>query len=205
MREARCAMAPRVEAKRDGRVDAGELAALACHVAECAACRALERDFERLADLAQRPSAPPATPAEHERGRAALILVAAMEVAPDRMTPGPVQLAPDGTAPLSHRRPASVGTARWIAISLAAALALALFSSFSSSSALPRRGASRPAVARHLPPLPRLATEEADFLALTALQRAGRTEAAAEAARRYLARYPTGAHRAEAQAIAAGR
>jgi TolA-binding protein len=44
--------------------------------------------------------------------------------------------------------------------------------------------------------------EDADFLAIVALQRAGKQEAAAQAARQYLRRYPEGARRAEARAIA---
>ena len=44
--------------------------------------------------------------------------------------------------------------------------------------------------------------EDADFLAIVALQRAGRHAAAALAAQRYLARHPAGARRAEAAAIA---
>ncbi|AUX46827.1 uncharacterized protein SOCE26_083360 [Sorangium cellulosum] len=44
--------------------------------------------------------------------------------------------------------------------------------------------------------------DEADYLRAIALQRAGRTAEAAAAARRYLARRPKGAHRAEAKKIA---
>lgn len=44
--------------------------------------------------------------------------------------------------------------------------------------------------------------EDADFLTIIALQRAGRHAAAARAARSYLAKYPSGSRRAEAQAIA---
>ena len=45
-------------------------------------------------------------------------------------------------------------------------------------------------------------TEDADFLTIVALQRAGRHAAAAQAAQRYLAKYPNGARRSEAQVIA---
>ncbi|MEZ4443590.1 MAG: FecR domain-containing protein [Polyangiaceae bacterium] len=44
--------------------------------------------------------------------------------------------------------------------------------------------------------------EDADYLRIVALQRAGRHAAAARAARAYLARHPRGARRAEAEAIA---
>jgi outer membrane lipoprotein YfiO/FecR-like protein len=46
-------------------------------------------------------------------------------------------------------------------------------------------------------------SEDADFLVIVALQRAGRHAAAAQAARRYLERHPHGDRRAEAQVIAA--
>lgn len=46
--------------------------------------------------------------------------------------------------------------------------------------------------------------EDAAFLAIVSLQRAGRSADAAEAARRYLARYPRGDRRAEAEAVAKG-
>ena len=44
--------------------------------------------------------------------------------------------------------------------------------------------------------------EDADYLTIVALQRAGRHAAAAQAARHYLARYPKGARRAWAKTIA---
>ena len=44
--------------------------------------------------------------------------------------------------------------------------------------------------------------EDADYLAIVAMQRAGRHAAAAQAARQYLARYPNGARRSWARAIA---
>lgn len=47
--------------------------------------------------------------------------------------------------------------------------------------------------------------EDAAFLTIVALQRAGRREAAAAAARDYLGSYPAGRRRAEAQAIAASK
>jgi len=47
--------------------------------------------------------------------------------------------------------------------------------------------------------------EDADFLAIVALQHAGRHAAAVQAARHYLARHPQGARRAEAAAIARRR
>ncbi len=45
-------------------------------------------------------------------------------------------------------------------------------------------------------------SEDADFLRIVALQRAGRHAAAANAARNYLAKYPNGSRRTEAAAIA---
>ena len=45
--------------------------------------------------------------------------------------------------------------------------------------------------------------EDAAYLSVLALQRAGRREAAVAAARRYLQRYPRGYRRSEVQAIAA--
>ena len=47
--------------------------------------------------------------------------------------------------------------------------------------------------------------EDAAFLTIGSLQRAGRAAEAAEAARRYLAAYPNGYRRAEAAAIAGHR
>ncbi len=47
-----------------------------------------------------------------------------------------------------------------------------------------------------------LRSEDAAFLVIVALQRAGRHEAAAVAAREYLASYPSGYRRGEAQRIA---
>jgi TolA-binding protein len=47
--------------------------------------------------------------------------------------------------------------------------------------------------------------EDAAYLAILALQRAGKRDAAAAAARRYLARYPNGYRRAEVEPLAAGK
>ena len=57
------------------------------------------------------------------------------------------------------------------------------------------------AFAENYPGDPR--AEDADYMAIVALQRAGRHAAAAQAARVYLIRYPQGARRASARAIAA--
>jgi outer membrane protein assembly factor BamD (BamD/ComL family) len=48
-------------------------------------------------------------------------------------------------------------------------------------------------------------SEDAAFLVIVALQRAGRHEAAAAAAREYLASYPSGYRRGEAQRISVRR
>jgi hypothetical protein len=68
-----CAMAPMVEAARDGRLDARDQASVARHLEACASCRALRADLERLGHLVARPMLPEATPLEHQRGRKALL------------------------------------------------------------------------------------------------------------------------------------
>lgn len=91
-----CAMAPLVEARRDGRLDARDVASLERHLAACAECRALSADLDRLADLA-RCSEPPSSPIEHQRGRMRL-LQAAAQIAPD-------EAARDVAAPPPARAP----------------------------------------------------------------------------------------------------
>ncbi len=87
----RCAMAPLLEARRDGRLGAREDASLARHVATCADCQALERDLDDVRRLLRAPPpARPLTPLDHQRGRLALLRAA---VAP----PPPAPSASTGT------------------------------------------------------------------------------------------------------------
>jgi len=75
MRQA-CSMAPLVEARRVGRLDARGAASVERHLSACAECAALARDLDRLAKLARRPI-PPLPPLEHQRGRVRLLQAAA--------------------------------------------------------------------------------------------------------------------------------
>jgi len=72
-----CAMAPMVEARRDGRLDARESASIERHIAGCASCRALEAELGRLAELSRRPLRSDVSPLEHQRGRVSLLRAAA--------------------------------------------------------------------------------------------------------------------------------
>jgi hypothetical protein len=126
-------MAPLVEARRDGRLDAREAASVERHLAGCAECRALAADLDRLTDAARRPAAAPTLPLEHQRGRVALLRAAA------------------GGEPLAERR------ARPLLLGLAAAAALGLIA----TGAVARFG--HPAhvdVARRLPARPALAMND---------------------------------------------
>jgi hypothetical protein len=105
MTTALCAMAPMVEARRDGRLDAREAASIERHIAGCASCRAFEAQLGRLAELSRHPLRVELSELEHQRGRAALLRAAASE------TGGAERAAPSGA-----RRPRLV-----IAATLAAA------------------------------------------------------------------------------------
>jgi TolA-binding protein len=132
MSERRCAMAPMVEAARDGRLDARDQASLARHLGTCAECRALEVDLELLRELAARPLVPPATPLEHQRGRVALLNASvAMR---------------EGGGPASPRAGNRLAVALVGAVTLAAAAGVWIHE---------RSSAHAPALARTFPPLPR--------------------------------------------------
>src|SRR5579871_4499119 len=96
--EVSCAMAPMVEADRDGRLDAREQASLARHLATCASCRQLAADLARMRELSTRRILPEATALEHQRGRAALLQKAAVgrDGEPGRGSPNPSGLNPFG-------------------------------------------------------------------------------------------------------------
>jgi hypothetical protein len=282
----RCQSAPLVEARRDGRLDDRERTSLERHLYTCAACRALDADLARLADLARAPLRP-ASRLEHTRGRMHLLQAAAVieerDAGPaDRGTLGGISAA----AP-----PARAGWHAPLAAAAVALLIAAVGASRSQVSAAPAGGepsaheageapppageappqasetppAAQPAdtaraeapPASEKPAAPAAAkrspasskrvpvgtaaakereddlaagvgslgrgdfgeaaerlrvfqekhpndarAEDAAFLSILALDRAGKREAAATAARSYLARYPNGYRRAEAEAIA---
>lgn len=128
-----CAMAPLVEAQRDGRVTEREAATVLRHLASCAACAALAAELERLGALLQ---VPPRSPLEQQRGRLELLRAAA--------------------------RPRAAPTPRWAArravLSLAVALAIAVAGSLSLALPLVRGAAlpSAPPRLARLPSIPRL-------------------------------------------------
>src|SRR5262249_18030645 len=89
-----CAMAPMVEADRDGRLDAREQASLRRHLTTWASCRRLADDLASLRELAMRRVLPEVTPLDHQRGRAALLRSAAhAQPPPWRPSPLHVRLA----------------------------------------------------------------------------------------------------------------
>lgn len=120
-----------------------------------------------------------------------------------KLRPQTTGASPSATVPVTDRgKVASTGSA-----AAAASAAPAGASSFGEGVRLIERG-DYAAAAEKLDAF-RLANpgdqraEDAAYLSILALQRAGRREAAVEAARRYLDRYPHGFRRAEAQAIIA--
>jgi FecR protein/Putative zinc-finger/Outer membrane lipoprotein len=136
MTEERCTMAPLVEARRDGRLDAREVASVERHLAACAACRALAADLDRLAEVARLPATAPPTPLEHQRGRVALLRAAA------------------GAEPAND-----TAAVRRLKVVLAAAAALAVTGALSAGAIAwsGHRALDAVAVARRLPPPPALA------------------------------------------------
>jgi hypothetical protein len=70
-------MLPLLEARRDGRLDERERAALERHLPACAGCRDRDAELTQLAALARAPSAT-TTPLEHRRGRLRLLQAAAV-------------------------------------------------------------------------------------------------------------------------------
>ena len=144
MSERRCAMAPMVEAERDGRLDARDQASLARHLATCSACRSLQRDLDQLRELAARPLLPPATPLEHQRGRVALLNAS--------------------VAPPTPPAASSILPAGRLAAGLAVAAALAATAGVWAHMRAP---APAVAMARTLPRLPRLAIDESAIESVT--------------------------------------
>jgi predicted anti-sigma-YlaC factor YlaD len=126
MSDLECAMAPMVEARRDGRLDGREAASIERHLVGCAACRSLAEDLERLAGLSRRPSVPERSALEHQRGRGELLRAAAGSHAPASVRRPPVgrRLAPLAAAALAAlaliagvgawRRSAPVASARHV-------------------------------------------------------------------------------------------
>src|SRR5262249_25114516 len=117
MKDRPCSMAPMVEANRDGRLEAREIASLERHLAGCATCRALAQDLSRLGELAARRGLAKVTALEPQPGRVALLRAAAVE-SPSfgSRTPGPAG------APSRARVAAALAFAAALALSVGALL-----------------------------------------------------------------------------------
>jgi hypothetical protein len=138
MTDERCTMIPLVEARRDGRLDAREVASVERHLATCGPCRALVAELDRMADVARRPAMDPATPLEHQRGRVALLRAAA------------------GVEPL---RDAAVASPLKLGLAMAAALAVVASLAAGGIARFGHPASDSVALARRLPPLPVLAVD----------------------------------------------
>jgi hypothetical protein len=161
MKSSACSMASLVEAQRDGRLGEREAGSLSRHLGTCTSCRELSRELDAVRVMLRRPSGPPVTPLEHQRGRLALLRAAAL----------PPGNGGGGGRPARAQRTFLIGAG-----ALALAALVAVPASILASLATPR---SRPVpLAHHLP-------REALQAVPVALAQAGAQEGGSEVQRLY--------------------